>query len=163
MMQDQIIPVNNEALSRALNAVVGLDAAKLVGEAYKAIDAAMAFGYTKGVADERKRVAEEEAANEPFLSTTINAQNAAAETAAFTRGWDASGLDYDDGYVDGVSDARAFPAYADDEVARLTAETEYNEANVSDSGDETPSDGAIYAAVSARDDIRAAEGNTSDI
>lgn len=134
MMQDQIIPVNNEAMQRALTAVVGPDASRLVGEAYKAIDAAMAFGYTKG---------NEEGFKAGYQRAEMDGKAQATEVAKRV-----SDDAYDDGYVDGVADARAHPEYADAEVAKLTAEDEYDEANVSDSGDENPAE--VFDTIVAR-------------
>jgi uncharacterized protein with von Willebrand factor type A (vWA) domain len=131
-MKEFIIPVNNEAHSRALEAVVGPETAQAILRAYKAIDSAMVFGYERGL----KEAAEAALVNdvedrEPF-EAGYDAGYADAEVNDRNRA-----LDYDDGYVAGVSDARLYPADADREVARLCSEEEYGECNVSDSGDET--------------------------
>lgn len=92
-MKDLIVPVNNEALSRAMIACVGEQAAKLITLSYQEIDKARAFGYERGVKE------------------TTEAQ-AAAHAAALEN-------EYNDGYVDGVSDARSDPAKADAQIAAL--------------------------------------------
>lgn len=146
-MKDLIIPVNNEAHSRALVSVVGEDTAQVILRAYKAIDSAMVFGYERGLkyavdaADidpEPKLNAQEEGADWPEGSQ-VKPMNAVQllEHEAFKNGYDAgyeAGYNnahaerdeneqrkssYDDGYVDGVSDARMCPAEADARVAEL--------------------------------------------
>jgi hypothetical protein len=123
-MKDLIIPVNNEAHSRALVAVVGEETAQVILRAYKAIDSAMMFGYERGL----KEAAEASAAKE-----------ATDYKAAFECGYKAGYMDaeegyrsednlseeknlkdsYDDGYINGVSDARMSPSTADRIVAKL--------------------------------------------
>lgn len=139
-MKDLIIPVNNEALSRALLMVVGEQNTKVIVEAYRLIDAAMVFGYEKSQneeADKRKTQAEE------YVSALERADKRVA-SGSFNEGYDAGYKDaneacteYDDGYVDGVADARAFPQFADEQVALLCAGEEYYEG---DSGDENDYD-----------------------
>jgi hypothetical protein len=165
-MKDLITPVNNEALVRAVTAVVGVDAMKLIKTAYEAIDAAMAFGYAKGVED--GKVAAEEANSyavgfKDGYEDGFNASedlNVDVETKAFQRGWKAADGDYDDGYCDGVADARSHPEYADATIAALCDEdayddaffdpseyTEYYEGDSGDENDNSPSDGAIFDAL----------------
>jgi hypothetical protein len=162
-MKDFIIPVNNEAHSRALVAVVGEETAALVLKAYQAIDSAMVFAYERSQAEEaekRKVLAEEYVAalqrsedrdtKDAFKQGYDTGYKAAEDAGAleayhraeyddgYTDGvsdfriWGNSTPEgvsnaqaqYDDGYVDGVSDARACPADADREVARLCSEDE---------------------------------------
>lgn len=119
-MKDLIIPVNNEAHSRALVEVVGEETALLVIKAYKAIDSAMAFGYQRGLKDGADAQAKEDADD---------------VQAVFGNGYDAGFADaeqsdqasYDDGYVAGVSDARVRPSDADREVARLCQYDEFDD------------------------------------
>jgi len=134
-MKDLIIPANAEALSRAQIAIVGEDTTRLIMEAYKLIDSAMVFGYQKSQEDEaegRKKLAEEYIAAQQAYEARDTSQ-------AFRHGYDegfeqagggedipaAQQESYDDGYVDGVSDARAFPRFADDQVALLCAGDEF--------------------------------------
>jgi flagellar biosynthesis/type III secretory pathway protein FliH len=115
-VKEFIIPVNNEAHSRALETIVGPETAQLVLKAYKAIDSAMVFGYERGTRDTLASTAEE----------------AAESREKFSEGYDAG---YSEGYVDGVQDARLCPDLADEEVARLCGDDEFDESNISDSGD----------------------------
>lgn len=139
-MKDLIIPVNNEALSRALIAVVGEENTKMVVEAYKLTDQAMVFGYEKSQNEEaeaRKKMAEDYVAalqRAERRDTKSSFDDGFEEGAAFARGSEDQSA-YDDGYVDGVADARAWPKYADEQLERLCSADEYDEANVSDSGD----------------------------
>lgn len=129
-MKDLIIPVNNEALSRALIAIAGEEKTVVILEAYRLIDAAMIFGYQKGLnegAEDRATAAKE-------YVEAIDRDGDAAYDHGFMEGHSQSAAEsYDDGYVDGVSDARSFPDFADDQVALLCADAEYYEG---DSGDE---------------------------
>jgi hypothetical protein len=155
-MKEFIIPCNNEAHSRALEAVVGPEKAQEVLKAYKAIDAAMVFGYERGCKEttEALKVSEddksEREAQDKFLFSQGHAEgyvegwNAADLSghgqSAYDHGYEAGSNDapdYDDGYCAGVSDARLWPQFADEEVARLCSSDEFDETNVSDSGDET--------------------------
>lgn len=93
-MQDLIIPVNNEALSRAFAAVLTPEQATLVGQAYTAIDKAMRYGFEKGiaVAAERAKIIETVAeANEPVVDLgvtgAVNTVQAARE--AYDEGFNA--------------------------------------------------------------------------
>jgi hypothetical protein len=147
-MKDFIIPVNNEALSRALVAVAGEDTAKLIVQAYQAIDQAMVFGYERGLAAAALASKEEkDAAMSGSYDAGYDTGLRDGHEEMEQRGFDANDQEaYEDGYVAGVSDARARPQVADEEMERLCAaegfyETfdeggPYNETNVSDSGDE---------------------------
>lgn len=97
-----IVSVNNDALSRAMIAVVGEEQAALITKAYEVIDLAMAEGFREGM-----KSAQAEAAD-------LNAEAAAKE-------W---GNGYDEGYLDGVGDARARPQLADVTSADIIAERE---------------------------------------
>lgn len=101
-MNANIIPVNNDALSRALVAVVGEQTAAVIVKSYQELDKAMADGYKAGF--EAGRTA-------GFQEAVDMIDVEACEQIA-----------YDDGYVDGVSDARVFPADADAYVAQLVSE-----------------------------------------
>lgn len=133
-MNDRIIPVNQEALSRALIAVVGAETAKTITEAYQAIDQAMAFGYAQGTADAaaaRTSMTEEFAAK---LNATYEEgrrqSNEDAWEAGYAKGFEegsrASYIDYDEGYIDGVRDVRAHPDHADERVAALCYADEFD-------------------------------------
>jgi hypothetical protein len=138
-MNDLIVPVNNEAMSRALLAVVGETNSQAVVQAYQAIDSAMVFGYQKGLAEGD---AMRKAAAEEYVAAIARAEYTAGETLAdsveaeldetfkngydegYDEGYDASINDlaqatYDDGYIDGVQDARVWPRYADEQLERL--------------------------------------------
>lgn len=136
-MKDLIIPVNNEALSRALVAVAGETMTKTIVDAYKEIDSAMVFGYERGVAE--AKVAKDAAYEEGRRQSNEDAWEA-GYAKGFDDGEDVAGLSeaeeenvYNDGYVDGVSDARMWPSFADQRVAELCGSDEFYEG---DSGDE---------------------------
>jgi hypothetical protein len=150
-MQQFIVPVNNEALSRALVAVSGQENAELILKAYKAIEEAMTFGYQQGTADAK---ADKESRASEVLQEAVQKHDAiynegynngladtrgqfdAIASKSYDEGYDAGrefsetwkrdeqALFYDDGYVDGVSDARMCPEEADRYVAQLCAEDE---------------------------------------
>jgi hypothetical protein len=96
-MQQFIVPVNNEALSRALVAVTSAETAELILKAYKAIEEAMTFGYQAGISagDEQRKMAAAE-----YVASLELADEELQQA-------------FDDGYVDGVSDARSNPEEAD--------------------------------------------------
>ena len=126
-MKDLITPVNVDALSRAQIAVVGEENTKLIIELYGMIDKAMVFGYEKGLAEGAEIRAE---MADEYVAALQRQDDSRQEYAddAFERGRaQAEGELYDDGYVDGVADARAFPGFADEQVARLCAEDDYYE------------------------------------
>lgn len=138
-MKDLIIPVNNEALARALIAVAGEEQTKLIVTAYGLIDQAMVFGYEKSQAEEadkRKKMAEDYVA---ALERSRGFDEAPVFKAGYDAGFSDADIDvgeqhradqqesYDDGYVDGVADARAFPDFADDQVSLLCAADEATE------------------------------------
>jgi hypothetical protein len=127
-VKEFIIPVNNEAHSRALETIVGPETAQLVLKAYKAIDSAMVFGYERGTRDTLASTAEEAAESREKFSEGYDAGYSEAYTTYYSN-------NYDDGYVDGVQDARLCPDLADEEVARLCGDDEFDESNISDSGD----------------------------
>jgi hypothetical protein len=143
-VKEFIIPVNNEAHSRALETIVGPETAQLVLKAYKAIDSAMVFGYERGTRDTLASTAEEAAESREKFSEGFDAGYSEGFTAdegytdghsdGYTAGFSGSS-NYDDGYVDGVQDARLCPDLADEEVARLCGDDEFDESNISDSGD----------------------------
>jgi hypothetical protein len=105
-MQKSIIPVNNEALARAMNATVGEENTVLIAKAYAAIDQAMAYGYAQGTKDAQDAAAlkaaddYEEAFESGRLSTESFGTQAGQEA-------------FDDGYIEGVHDARVRPESAD--------------------------------------------------
>jgi len=150
-MKDLIIPVNNEALSRALVAVAGEAMAKTIVDAYKAIDAAMVFGYERSQAEEaekRKEMAE------GYVAALHSSEDRDTQEA-FDNGYEQGFADgkeyvellsdaeehnvYNDGYVNGVSDARVWPSCADRRVRELCGEDQVadgiNVKYFSDSGD----------------------------
>jgi hypothetical protein len=165
-MNEYIVPVNNEALSRALVAVAGEEQAAQIIKAYQAIDAAMAFGHAQGI----------KAAPPKDEETSFKAGYDAGFKEA-SIGFQLYNEAYDDGYVDGVSDARSNPSYADEVVADLCSEDEVDDydhqadldgfdGNTCDPTDgdwyhdwdpipgyepKEPSDGAIYSKIRARD------------
>lgn len=136
-MQQFIVPVNNEALARAVNGVFGDGAAEAVFKAYKTIDEAMVFGFQAGRMDEATKVlAEREKENEELARTLdIVTKSHEEETQQA----------FDDGYIGGVTDARVDPEEADAYIEFLMQDDSYdlddggpyNEDNVSDSGDES--------------------------
>lgn len=181
-MKDLIIPVNNEAHSRALEALFGPEKSQEFLKAYQAIDSAMVFGYERGLKDAVDTYTIEPAAQlnataegaEGIFKAQVVPQNAveALEKEAFSNGYDigkhegrmegfkAGYMDaeaayrsedlvqaaqnmedsYNDGYVDGVSDARMMPAEADRVVAELCVEDEEVDA-YDDQADEDGFDG----------------------
>lgn len=145
-MKDLIIPVNNEAHSRALTALFGPEKAQEFLKAYQAIDSAMAFGYERATADAAeasKKQAEE------YVEALQRSEDR-DHKEAFKQGYDAGfndGADgrqdveksaYDYGYVDGVSDARMSPSDADRIVEELCSA---DEAEVDDYDDQADEDG----------------------
>lgn len=149
-MNENIIPVNNEALGRALTAVVGADTAAVIVKAYQEIDKAMADGHMAGFKEGYK--AAEEAS-----------QNRADD--AFERGrrqgdedqWEGGyNQGHTEGYEQGFNDS--FGDEFTDLEPKVNAHAEgerwvhasYD--GVPEAGEpyQGPSDGAIYAAVSRR-------------
>lgn len=177
-MKDLIIPVNNEAHSRALEALFGPEKSQEFLKAYQAIDKAMVFGYERGLKDAvdaatiepKAQMNAQEEGSECSFKAQVVPQNAveALEKEAFSNGYDigkhegrmegfkAGYMDaeaayrsedlvqaaqnmedsYNDGYVDGVSDARVSPSEADRIVAELCSE----DAEVDDYADFEPLD-----------------------
>lgn len=115
-MKDLIIPVNNEAMSKALVGIVGEEKAKEVVAAYKAIDEAMCAGYQKGLAEGEELRA---AAAKEYVEALGRANERKAEEHQEA---------YDDGYMDGVQDARMAPEEADDYISFLCDELEFEAA-----------------------------------
>jgi hypothetical protein len=114
-MNENIIPVNSEALSRALVAVVGEQTATAVTQAYQAIDAAMNYGFQQGLAkgeEQRKQAAEE------YVAALGRAENEGFNAGADGK-QDAEQVAFDDGYIEGATDARTRPEEADDYIAYL--------------------------------------------
>ena len=163
-MKDLIIPVNNEALSRALLAVVGETSTAAVCQAYQAIDAAMVFGYARSQEEEAEKREAQAKEYVAALQRSEDRDTKASFDAGFKAGYQAAEEGYrdetdtaneanlqdafDDGYLDGVHDARVNPEQADDYVAFLVDElydydfeAEMAEAYQGDSGDEQPYDG----------------------
>lgn len=144
-VNSNIIPVNNEALSRAMIAVVGEEQTALITKAYQLIDAGMAYGYAQGVAHdaEKSKMAADEYVyklDKAFERGCAQAAEDAWETG-YTKGMtdgadQADAATYDDGYVHGVSDACLWPKYADEQVARLCSADEYDEVETFDNYDD---------------------------
>jgi hypothetical protein len=127
--------VNSTALGLAADLVVGRKAAEAIAAAYKVIDQAQRDAYDLGLQQGQKQQDE-------------------ALSSAFDNGWDEAVEYYslteadieragDEGYIQGVADARARPSVADDNVVtiinELTQEAingEYDASLVTDSGDE---------------------------
>jgi hypothetical protein len=139
-VKDLIIPVNKEALSMALVEVVGEEQAKVICQAYKALDAAMVMGYQRGLADADAafkagfdKGAAETLTNLRELTDeekeeNFNAGQIVGNDIGFNRGYAASeDAAYDDGYVDGVCDARSAPEYADERVSELCSDEEVDD------------------------------------
>lgn len=177
-MKDLIIPVNNEAHSRALAALFSPEKAQEFLKAYQAIDSAMAFGYERATADAAeasKKQAEEyvealqrseDRDHKEAFQNGWDACYSEANDASFAEGhnygYDAGHHDgitsaahaydngfvegyvgfeqasYDDGYIDGGSDARVSPSEADRIVAELCSA---DEAEVDDYDDQADEDG----------------------
>jgi uncharacterized protein YecT (DUF1311 family) len=119
-MNENIIPVNSEALSRALVAVVGEQTATAVTQAYQAIDAAMNYGFQQGLAKVEERLKQ---AAEEYVAALER-----TDKAAYDHGFqeshaqaveDAEQVAFDDGYIEGATDARTRPEEADDYIAYL--------------------------------------------
>lgn len=100
----ELIPVNAEALKRAMEAVSGPEVATLTLNAYKAIDAAMHFGFQAGLLDARAEA----------TRARFDAEDAAAREEAVKLQ-----ESYDNGYCDGVQDARVDPKEADEYLEYL--------------------------------------------
>lgn len=139
-MKALIIPVNNEAHSRALEALFGPEKSQEFLKAYQAIDKAMLFGYERGCKETLQNLHEmtaEEA--EPHYEAGTIAGRAAGYTAGYLAAEEAyhqqaqndtaKNLNdsYNDGYVDGVSDARVMPEEADRVVAGLCGEDDFED------------------------------------
>lgn len=105
--------VNTLALAQAAEFVVGQEKSTEIGGIYLLIDQAMKAGYELGKAEAREAVEKE-------------------IDAAFDEGWD-QGYDQgetdglDEGYLNGVREARAFPSSADRVVANILAAREASE------------------------------------
>jgi hypothetical protein len=153
-MQQYIIPVNNEALSRAINGLYGDNAAEAVGKAYGVIDGAMQLAFEAGRLEEATKVLAERAEEAVKINADIEtarqhgfmAGHAHSEDydtkEAFSDGYDAGFADgeefmkthdakrelqdsFDDGYLEGVHDARVNPEEADDYVTYLCNTDQY--------------------------------------
>jgi hypothetical protein len=141
-MQNFIIPVNNEALSRALVAVAGEETAALICKAYKVIDEAMQFGHAQGTAEAEGR-AKVQAEDIAMKQASVFTPEEGSERKSYGIGWDdgyeegfADGTkdarstyvdqeSFDEGYAEGVHDARVRPEVADEYLAGLVdADTE---------------------------------------
>jgi hypothetical protein len=163
-MQQYIVPINNEALSRAIKALHGEPALQAIYQAYAAIDEAMKFGWEAGRLDEATKVLAERATEtqlrqeaEPKVPSFTPEEQAKAQSYGYgyDDGYDAASAtnqdSFDDGYCEGVDDARRDPEAADEYIDFLVNGDEYdsfdpseytdiddggpyNEANVSDSG-----------------------------
>lgn len=115
----ELIPVNGEALKRAMEAVSGPEVATLTLKAYAAIDQAMHYGFLRGEAGYNTKTAAD-------LKTALD-HAASAYNEGFSEGVNAGRNEgaaehqesYDNGYMDGVEDARVDPEEADDYIAYL--------------------------------------------
>lgn len=134
-MQKFIVPTNSEALYRALVVVSGEEGAQLSLKVYQALDKAMAFAYGEGFNDAS---ADKEAEMSRVCTNGYDTgvMDASADHAELNE--DQLQFEFDEGYLEGVHDARVDPAEADRYVALLVAQDDFDESNVSDSGDEQP-------------------------
>jgi hypothetical protein len=129
--------LNVEALSRASVAFVGEEMTRKILALYSIIDKATHDGYQLGLYEAEQGIE-------------------ARLDAAFDNGWELGhdegeaegiaerGPAWDEGYIEGVTDARRWPAIADETVAQIISESaqfalngEYDAELVTDSGDET--------------------------
>lgn len=105
--------VNTLALVRASEAIVGPQVTAGIGQLYRIIDQAMKDGYELGTIDAQQGVEER-------LDAAFDAGFDSGHAFGYSDGYlEASGPEgraYDEGYLDGVQDARARPAVADDNV-----------------------------------------------
>lgn len=101
--------VNTIALATAAEFVVGREVANKISELYQIIDKAMFAGYELGRLSGEQNL--DDACNVAFDHGFMSghAQNSDAERAE----------GYDEGYLDGVGDARAHPALADATVSDI--------------------------------------------
>jgi hypothetical protein len=141
-MKDLIIPANNEALSRALVAIVGQEQTEAVLKAYQVIDQAMVFGYQRGL-----KVAEEQSKMEYVKHLGLRWQE--GFDAGFVDGKHCAALSeqdsFDEGYVDGVQDARMDPETADTYLDHLCAMDSYADNNTTLDADEFTGDDHLFA------------------
>lgn len=129
--------VNTRALVKASEALVGPQVTGGILRLYQIIDQSMRDGYDLGKLDAEKNV--EERIDRAFDNGFSNGyENGQAHGDP-----EREGRSYDEGYLDGVGDARARPALADTNVTEiinlLSSEAingEFDIANVTDSGDE---------------------------
>jgi hypothetical protein len=130
-MNEFITPVNNEALSRVLVALGGEEHAQAVVKAYKVVDEAMAFGYARSQEEEaeKRKVMTEEYVAALQRSEDRDTKEAweAGYSAGYEEGCRNETATYGDGYIDGVSDARTWPAEADRRVAELCSDEAYDD------------------------------------
>jgi hypothetical protein len=116
----QFQSINTDALSRVLTAIHGEEATAAIGAVYKitadAMQAAFNMGRTVGT-EEAQAMAQldAEARIEERLDNTFD--NGFAEGKA-----QAEDGDYNEGYMDGVRDARATPSLADNNVQSIINE-----------------------------------------
>jgi hypothetical protein len=128
--------VNVEALGRAAEALVGPQATAAIFAVYKLIDQAMFDGYTLGRIDAERNV------EERLDAAFDNGFEEGFAEGYFTTEESISSK-WDEGYLEGVGDARARPAIADETVADIISDLtqnaingEFDIDNVTDSGDE---------------------------
>jgi hypothetical protein len=137
--------VNTEALSRAAVALVGPQMTDAIAQLYAVIDQAMKDGYELGKLEATEGV--EKALDNAFdegwkYGEAEGKLEALADIEAIACS------EWDEGYLAGVSDARGRPSMADQNVSEILSDAAQHAIN----GEvETPSDGAIYAAVSLND------------
>jgi hypothetical protein len=105
--------VNGKALNDAINLMFGPELTAVVGKLYFAIDASMKAGYELGLQKGQENL--EAACDASFDSGWQNAEEQCRAEAAVDIN-EAGSDAYDNGYLQGVSDARGNPKIADEVV-----------------------------------------------
>jgi hypothetical protein len=150
-MKQFIVPANGEALQRAIKALLGQEVLQQVNSVYVAIDEAMNFAWNEAVkvteAAHKEATEDTASENEAQMAFVFDLGKDQGVRETLERITESEQEAFDDGYVDGVQDARSQPDVADDYIEYLIEldeaeafEAEYpavfDAANVVDSGDE---------------------------
>src|SRR5262245_50625665 len=122
-MKNFVRPVNEIALLRAAEAVVGKEVTDTIVRVYRAIDGAMFEGHQMGLEDAEVGIDErlDAAFDNGFDEGEQFGRNEHALEAAVETLEEAED-GYDAGYLDGVRDARLHPADADNRVQEIINE-----------------------------------------
>lgn len=165
----QFQEMNIDALKRTIDLCVGPQGSEIVAMVYHAVSAAMQAGYNEGHLAGSTEVNE---ASEILQGIAFNEGydfgHARGEMEAYVEGandgYDDGFIDgADEGFLDGVQTARAHPDVADKVIEGIMADQAqdvldtmfddeyFARLDVAEGWDGDVSDGAIYAAISARD------------